>query len=100
MRITLTRSGGFSGVRLRHTVDEAKLSAHQAARLRKLVAAADCFRLPKRLAAHRKQPDRFQYHVTFEDGRRKHAVRLDEEAASPEMLALLDWVSDPARKPC
>ena len=97
MRITLTRTGGFSGVRLRHTLDEAKLPAREAARLRKLVAAADCFRLPKRLAALRKQPDRFQYHVTLEDGRRKHAVRLDEEAASPEMLALLDWVSGTTR---
>ena len=97
MRITFTRSGGFAGVRLRATVSEDELSAKDAARLRQLVEAADCFSLPGRIAAARKQPDRFQYELLLEDGDRRHVIVVDEEAASPELLTLLVWLTDAAR---
>jgi hypothetical protein len=97
MRVTFTRSGGFAGVRLRATVSEDELSDKDADRLRRLVEAADCFRLPRKIAAARKQPDRFQYELLLEDGERRHAIVVDEEAASPELLMLLEWLTDAAR---
>lgn len=97
MQITFSRSGGFAGVRLRATVSEDQLSAKQAAELRHLVEAADCLRLPQRMVVDRKQPDRFQYELLLEDGERKNAIVVDEEAATPELMKLIEWLTDMAR---
>jgi hypothetical protein len=97
MRITFSRSGGVAGVRLRTTVSEDDLSRAHAARLRRLVEAADCFRLPRKMAADPKQPDRFQYELTLEDGGRRHTIVIDEEAATPGLLKLLEWLTGLAR---
>lgn len=97
MRITFSRSGGVTGVRLRTTVTEDDLSAPHAAQLRRLVKAADCFQLPKQLAADPKQPDRFQYELTLEDGEHRHTITIDEAAAAPALLKLLEWLTDVAR---
>lgn len=100
MRIIFSRSGGMAGVRLRTTVNEGDLSAQQAAKLRRLVKAADCFQLPKQLAADPKQPDRFQYELTLEDGEHRHTITIDEEAATPALLKLIEWLTDVARGGC
>ena len=100
MRITFSRSGGVTGVRLRTAVNEDDLSAPHAAKLRRLVNAADCFQLPKQLAADPKQPDRFQYELTLEDGERRHTIAIDEEAATPALLKLFGWLTDVARGGC
>jgi hypothetical protein len=97
MRITFSRSGGVAGVRLRTTVIEEDLSTPDAAKLRRLLKAADCFRLPQQLTADPKQPDRFQYELTLEDGEHRHTIAIDEEAATPALLKLLDWLTDAAR---
>jgi len=97
MRITFSRSGGVAGVRLQTTVSEDDLSSAQAARLRRLVEAADCFRQPRKMAAVLKQPDRFQYELALEDGGRRHTIVIDEEAATPALLKLLEWLTDMAR---
>ena len=98
MRITFTRSGGFAGVRLRATVNEEELPAEAAAQFRQLVDGADCFRLPGKIAADNKQPDRFQYELLIEDGDRQHSVLVDEEVAPPALLPLLEWLTDAARR--
>jgi hypothetical protein len=97
MRITFTRSGGFAGVRLHAVVNEEELSAETAAQLRQLVDGADCFRLPGKIATDHKQPDRFQYELILEDGERQHSILVDEEAAPPTLLPLLEWLTDVAR---
>ena len=97
MRITFSRSGGVTGVRLRTTVNEEDLSAPRAAILRRLVKAADCFRLPQQLASEPKQPDRFQYELTLEDGEHRHTIAIEEAAATPALLKLLEWLTDMAR---
>ena len=97
MRITFIRSGGFAGVRLRTTVNEEELSAEAAAQLRQLVDGADCCRLPGKIAADRKQPDRFQYELLLEDGERQNSILVDEEAAPPALQPLLEWLTDVAR---
>jgi hypothetical protein len=36
--------------------------------------------------------DRFQFDLTIEDGDRSHTVSIAEEAAPPELKALLAWL--------
>ena len=97
MRITFSRSGGVAGMRLRTTVNGEDLSAPHAAKLRRLVEAADCFRLPQKMAADPKQADRFQYELTLEDGERRHTIAIDEAAATPELQKLMEWLTEMAR---
>lgn len=98
MRITYIRSGGFAGVQLRATVDEDALSPREAARFRSLVEGADWSRLPERLAAETKQPDRLQHELTFAAGGQSRTVRIDEAAVTPPLRALLEWLSGQARR--
>jgi len=97
MQIIFGRSGGVAGVRLRTAVNEEDLSAPRAAKFRRLVKTADCFRLPQEMMADRKQADRFQYELTLEDGEHRHTITIDEEAATPALLKLLEWLTDIAR---
>ena len=47
--------------------------------------------------ADRKQPDRFQYELLVEDGKRQNSILVDEEAAPPALLQLLEWLTNVAR---
>jgi hypothetical protein len=100
MRLTLSRSGGFAGLLPPPvTLDTAALSRAAAKRVEQLVAAADFFNLPNRLAAPKRQPDRLQFTlmITTDDGR-EHTVVGDEEAASESFLELVRIVRKATRK--
>jgi hypothetical protein len=91
MRLKLTRSGGFAGLKpMPVEVDTAKLPPKVARRVESLVAGAKFFELPKTLSAKKPQPDRFRYslQIAHEDGR-EHAITCDEEAAGSELRDLL-----------
>lgn len=71
MRLKLTRTGGFAGIKLPPVeVDTAKLPPKVARRVESLVAGANFFELPKTLSVKKPQPDRFQYslQIAREDG--------------------------------
>ncbi|PSB24198.1 hypothetical protein C7B82_27930 [Stenomitos frigidus ULC18] len=95
MQITLERSGGFTGMPLTITVDTAKLSPDNAARLRHLVEAADFFRLPDRVSTPA-QPDRFEYTVTIQEGTQKHTITVGEAAIPEPLKPLLHWLMETA----
>ncbi len=97
MRITFTRSGGVAGLLLTATVDTDQLAAPEAARVRELVENAGYFKLPARIRSRQRQPDRFQYDLTIEDGSRQRTVTIDEEALPPTLRPLLDWLTQTAR---
>ena len=96
MRLKLTRTGGFAGIKLPPVeVDTAKLPPKVARRVESLVAGANFFELPKTLSVKKPQPDRFQYslQIAREDGR-EHCVTCDEEAAGSELRDLLYTVQN------
>jgi len=100
MRLTLTRSGGFAGLLPPPvTLDTDALPRAVASRLEGLVASADFFNLPQRLAAPQRQPDRMQFtlRIARDDGR-EHTVTCDEEVASEPFLELVRMVQKAARK--
>ncbi len=92
MRIALTRTGGFGGLRQAASVDEAALPPGEREELRRLVAAADPWSLPAELPAPRPAPDRFRYRLSVEDGGRRCEVRAAEEAMPEPLRALVRWV--------
>jgi hypothetical protein len=100
MQLTLTRSGGFLGAPLPPVkVDTKSLSADEARELEGLVGRSNFFDLPTALKAEASMPDRFQYdlEVVGDDGRR-HAVIVDETAASDALRELIQKVQAVGKK--
>lgn len=98
MRISLERSGGFTGMMMAVSVDTAKLAAPEASQLKSLVEAANFFQLPEAIAPAT-QPDRFQYHLTVAEQKRKHSITVSESAMPGTLKPLVDWLIDAARHP-
>lgn len=86
MKIEITRSGGFAGVRRHVVVDSAGLPDDERRAIEGLVQDATFFALPARLTSG--TPDAFQYDVTIERKGARHQVRVDD-AAAPEPLRRL-----------
>ncbi len=94
MRITVSRTGGFAGIRPPPIVlDTATLTAAAKKRVEKLVTACSFFDLPATLTASGKSADQFLHHITIvgDDGR-EHTVTLHAEAASEPLRDLMHLV--------
>ncbi|MDZ8187606.1 MAG: hypothetical protein RMX96_22490 [Nostoc sp. ChiSLP02] len=98
MRISLERTGGFAGITKRTTADTAELPANEADTLKRLVEAADFFRLPERITSPNPQSDRFQYKLTLEDNGRQHTVTVSEAALPGTLRPLIEWLQNTAQK--
>jgi hypothetical protein len=94
MRAVLIRTGGFGGLTRRWTVEPPALTAEGEARLRQAADRAGFFSQPPLQRAARPSPDRFVWSLEVEDGARRHAIRFDEDAASEELMELVELVQD------
>jgi hypothetical protein len=86
--------GGFAGVKLAAAFEPGALSPAVEQDVRQLAFHAHFFELPGELPSHSPSRDRFSYQVTIEDGEHRHAVRIAEAAASPELRALLHLLTE------
>lgn len=98
MRISFERSGGFAGINMVKVFDSANLSENDINQLRRLVAAADFFRLPKNITAKSPQPDRFQYLINVEDNNKKHTVEVGEQSMPGTLRPLVEWLMVASRR--
>lgn len=100
MQLTLTRHGGFAGIRPAATViDTAALPPATAAEIERLLSDAD---LPssKTAAQATPQPDRFSYTLSIaRPGVREDTYSIDETSASPQAQALIHAIQAAAKKP-
>jgi hypothetical protein len=97
VKLVLRKWGGFTGKAGAevHTIDVDALAPGEAARVRKLVDAARFDALPARLTKTAPQPWDFRHSITIEDGGAERTIEFHEEAAPPELRAL---VSELAQK--
>ena len=95
MKVAMTRSGGFAGISKTIELDTEQLAAEDARTLERLVQTADVFTLRSQTGG---APDRFAYVLTVEDGTRRHVVQMTEGAASPDLRALIDYLSEVAAR--
>ncbi|MCF2146712.1 hypothetical protein IQ276_009655 [Desmonostoc muscorum LEGE 12446] len=98
MRISFERTGGFAGISKKTTVDTAELPANEANTLKRLVEAADLFRLPEQITSPNPQSDRFQYKLTVEDNGRQHTVTVSEAALPGTLRPLIEWLQNTPQK--
>lgn len=80
------------------SIDTAKLGPKEATQLKSLVEAADFFQLPEAISPAN-QPDRFQYHLTVDEPKRKHSITVSESSMPGTLKPLVDWLMDAARHP-
>ena len=99
MRITVSRTGGFAGIRPPPIVlDTDSLAGAAKKRVEQLVADCGFFDLPASLAASGKSADQFLHHITVagDDGR-EHSVTLHADAVSAPLRDLLHLVRGNAK---
>lgn len=107
MLITMRRSGGFAAIPAfsrELSVDTASLPRSEAEHLESAVRAARIADLAQQSRAQQspsaqpsggppKSGDRFQYHLTVNDGTTRHTVTVTEPFADPALGTLIDLLS-------
>ena len=88
MKIQLERSGGFTGIPLRSSIDTDLLDPEESKTLLEMVESAQFFELPARIPSPKAGVDRFNYKLTIEAKERSHTVEFNE-ANAPEQLSPL-----------
>lgn len=96
--IDFERSGGFTGVSVRTSLDSADLSPEEARRFADLLSGADLPGLPAGRRAEGGRPDRFQYDLTVTRGGRRHQVSVGETEVGPQLRPLVDALVERARR--
>jgi Emfourin len=92
-KVQFARTGGFTGIPLKATIDVDALPESQRQRLLELVAQSGFFELPQRIAAPAPIPDRFKYIIAIDMEQRHHVVDIDEVAAPPKLRPLLQMLT-------
>jgi Emfourin len=95
MRIELTRSGGFAGLRINRTFDTATMPQQEAQELAGLVDAAGFFDLPGSMRSP--GADQLQYKISIEKDGQAHCVEADERAMPPKLSPLVKRLMAAAR---
>ena len=94
MHLELTRSGGLAGLRRTAVVDDSVLPPDDVRTLRALVDQASVFDLPATIRSTGSRADRFQFHLTIDDGERRHTVDVDDGAVPALLRPLIDWLME------
>jgi hypothetical protein len=74
------------------TADSAELPESEAERLQTLVEAIDLDDLAQRSPLRGRSADRYQYDLLVSDKGKRREITASEDAAPPELRALVDWL--------
>ncbi len=85
MKIYYERSGGFTGIPVKVTLDTNSLPPDIARELSQALDAAKFFELPEKLSSPVGGADQFNHRLVIEDEGRRHAVEMADSAV-PETL--------------
>jgi hypothetical protein len=100
MRVHFQVSGGvafFPGRAVPRTIDVDTLGAAEQQSLRQLIDQAQFFSLPSHIAAARGAADFQTYHITIEDGGRRHSVAVSDPVPLAPLQKLVEAVRSLAR---
>ncbi|UKP00919.1 hypothetical protein L6494_26690 [Nostoc sp. UHCC 0870] len=93
MQVSLERTGGFTGISKKISVDTNTLPLQVAKELSELLEAADFFQLPEQIISDNSQCDRFQYRLTVEDHGQQHSVITSEAALTNALKTLIEYLT-------
>ena len=91
MIITLSRSGGFTGLPITKTIDTTKIPSETAERIEELVRTSQFFTVHHPEPTQPK-PDQFIYRLTVEDEVVSQTLEIPEHTLTPEMKELIRYL--------
>src|SRR5512143_529191 len=91
MRVCLVRTGGVAGMRREASLDTKTLDPAKAGEIERLLQAAGLEKLPP-ADSRRREPDRFQYAITVNDGKQERTIRFGEQEATENVRLLVEAV--------
>ncbi len=97
MKISIERSGGYSGMKLKGSLDSSTLPLSKARRLEQLIKSSGFFDLPLNQEAGTGQADRYSYKVTVETETLTRTIEAGEEAMPASMRPLLEFLTSSVR---
>ncbi|MBI2852871.1 MAG: hypothetical protein HYX84_07210 [Chloroflexi bacterium] len=97
MKVSLERTGGFTGMRVSVVVDTDSLSPEEAAHLRDLVRSAGVLTM-QAPAPSEGRPDQFSYRLTIAEGDRGREIFVREPNIPTKLRPLLEWLVRRSRK--
>lgn len=94
MIITLTRSGGFTGIPQKKTIDTRTLDLKKAKEIEDLVSKSQALVAgkgqPQGIASTKSEPDRFAYTITIQNDTVFRSLDVHEESLDPDMQELIE----------
>ena len=97
MKISVERSGGFTGIPVTTQVDGNQLDPNDLQDLQTLLDTAQFFELPAQIKKTGTGADRFQYVISVEDGNQHHSVAGVEGDFPASLQTLILRISALAR---
>ena len=97
MILVFERSGGFTAIPLRLTVDTKDLDSQESKMLQSQVAAADFFNLPERENTTGRGYDRFIFKLTVQNAKQNHTIEYGDSSIPEPLQPLIDQLSTMAR---
>jgi hypothetical protein len=99
MKYTLERSGGFTGIPMRVTLDSQTLDPQEREALDALVETSGFFALPEKITTPSPGADRFNYRLSIEGSGRSHTVDVAEGAIPASLRPLIQRLTELGRNP-
>lgn len=93
MIIRLTRTGGFTGIPLKKTIDTSKLPKAQAEKIEQLVGQAN-FTNSEQSSQISQKPDQFTYEISIQDQAISQSFKFSESYLSGQMQELVDYLKN------
>jgi hypothetical protein len=91
MKVVFERSGGFTGISRKVSIDSNSSSPDVNVKLRQLVESSRFFDMPGRIGTSGR-PDGFQYDIFVEDEKKAHRVILHEASIPDELKPLVKYL--------
>ncbi len=98
MKIHYERSGGFTGIPVKITVDTDTLPEETVKGFLEAFSASRFFDLPEKLIQPATGSDQYTYHLTVDDDARHHAVEMGDSAVPAPLQPVLRQLTLLARK--
>ena len=89
--LSFTRSGGFSGMTTKISLDPTKLSEEKTTKLNELLSKVFPYKAPEK-KADKKILDGFTYELSVGDKAKTEVLSVSDDDATEDMLNLFDFV--------
>jgi len=97
MRISIERSGGFTGMRMSFTLSEDMLSQDEMQKIQDIINQANFFEITPKTPAPPGAADYFQYKITVESDEKSHTIETNDISMQESLAPLIEFLEEKKR---